>query len=80
MHTNAGELFGSSLLVHLVVEEVGDRFVVKVDKCLRAGLLDELNILDKQQVIAGRNAKSANFRVTIVTQEQQLGPRSRAEA
>jgi hypothetical protein len=39
-----------------------------------------VNVLDEQQVIARRDAETAHFRVSIVTQEQQLRPRGRAEA
>jgi hypothetical protein len=69
MHPDARELLGPLLGVDLLVEEVGDGFIIKGDVRPRADLLDELNVLNQKQIIAGRDAESANFRVTKVTQK-----------
>ncbi len=70
MHPNPAKLLRSSPSVNLLVKEIGDRFIVEGNMCPRASLSDKLYVLDKQQVVAGCNAKSADLSVTIVTQEQ----------
>ncbi len=47
MHPDPAKLFRSSPRVNLLVEEVGDRFIVKRNMSPRADLFDKLHVLDE---------------------------------
>ena len=80
MNPNAAELLRLATGIDLSIEEVGNRFVVKGHVRPGTDLPDKLDVLDEQQVVACRDAESADFRVTIITQIQQPRPCERAEA
>ena len=70
MHPHTGELFRPPFGIDLLVEVVGDGLVIEGDMRPGADLLDESNILNQQQVVAGGNAEAADLGVTVITQEQ----------
>jgi hypothetical protein len=76
---DAGELLGPTVVINLSVEEVSHRLVVEGHVCPGSFLLDQPHVFDKQQILTRCNAETANFRVPIVTQEQQFRPRRRAQ-
>ncbi len=47
MHPDSSELLRPSPRVNLLVEEVGDRFIVKRNMSPRADLFDKLHVLDE---------------------------------
>ena len=69
MNPDSGKLFRLPALVHLLVEEVGDRFVVECDVCPRTVLLDKLHVFYQQQVIGRCDPEPADFGLSKITQE-----------
>ena len=74
-----GERFGAASLVNLLIEIIGDGFIMERDVCPGAGLLNQGDLIDSQQIFRIRDSESTHFGLTKITQKQQLGPSGRAE-
>jgi len=57
-------------MIDLLVEEIGDRFIVELHADWRAFLPHQTDILDQQQVVGRRDAEGTDLGVTPVTPEQ----------
>ena len=68
------EVFRRSACVDLIFKELGDRSVVEFHAYGRGALFDGNEIFDKQQVIPGRDSKTADFAVTGMTKELKFSP------
>jgi hypothetical protein len=67
VNPNPSERFQWSPGIHLPVEEIRDGFILEGHMRPRAGLPDQLNILNEQQIVRMGNSKSADFGVTVST-------------
>ena len=76
----AGELLGATACIDLLVEELGDRRIVELDRDRRAALPHEPDIFDQEQIVGRTDPEPAHFRVTLIPQIQEFGPRRGAEA
>ena len=65
--------------IHLAVEEVRHRRVVKDDRSQVAILTQKLDILDVEQVLGRGNPETAHFAIARIAQVKQLGPGRGAE-
>ncbi len=80
MYPEASELFWPPTKIDLSVEILGHRVVIEGDSDGRAELWDQDELLDQQEVVGCRDPESANFGLSHITQEQEFGPRCRAES
>ena len=68
------EFFDEYHVVDLLIEVIGDRLVVELNGHRSAGLPDQPNIVDQQQILGRRDPKTSHLGRSQVTQVQQLGP------
>jgi hypothetical protein len=80
MHPDSGKLFNLSALINLPVEKIGHRGIIEGYGHAGAGLSYERHVFDVEQIIRSRNPKSADFRIAVIPQEDQLCPCSRAKS
>lgn len=79
MNPDSRELFRSPTQVDLLVEELGHGFIHKRHRDWRADLRDQDEFLNQQQIVGAGDPEPSHFGIAEITQEQQLGPRGRAE-
>jgi hypothetical protein len=63
--------------INLLIEELGDGVIFESHGDDRADLAEQHKLFHEQQVVCRGNPKTADFGVTQIPQEQQLGPRCR---
>ncbi len=73
------KLFGVPSSINLVVKEIGDGSIVKGDRDVGAGLLDQDDVLHEFWIVRFRNSKTTDLGRPAITQVNQLGPGIRAE-
>ena len=79
MQPYSPELFGFAAEVHLGVKVVRYCFIVEGYARYGHVLFDGHELLHEERIVCGRHAESADLRILLVTEEQQLRPRGRCE-
>jgi hypothetical protein len=68
MHPDAAELFRPPPGIHLPIEVIGHRLVIKDHRGTGTDLANKLDLVNVKQILGGGDPESADLRVASVTQ------------